>query len=128
VRRRSVLLNIVNIFSLFVIHLSASPRSLAAEQSSGVPAWLMAHVGEGEGQIARPVLQRARALYLQKSSEGAVRNSCYFAMDATRPNALAAGGRYERIGLLWALQGEAVVALTAETACLSGSQTYRRRI
>jgi hypothetical protein len=52
----------------------------------------MAHVGEGEGQIARPVLQRARALYLQKSSEGAVRNPCYFAMDATRPNALAAGG------------------------------------
>jgi hypothetical protein len=93
VRRRSVLLNIVNIFSLFVIHLSASPRSLAAEQSSGVPAWLMAHVGEGEGQIARQVLQRARALYLQKSSEGAVRNPCYFAMDATRPNGKS-GGRF----------------------------------
>ena len=96
-RRRSVLLNIVNIFSLFVIHLSASPRSLAAEQSSGVPAWLMAHVGEGEGQIARPVLQRARALYLQKSSEGAVRNPCYFAMDATRPNDPSngkSGGRF----------------------------------
>jgi hypothetical protein len=97
VRRRSVLLNIVNIFSLFVIHLSASPRSLAAEQSSGVPAWLMAHVGEGEGQIARPVLQRARALYLQKSSEGAVRNPCYFAVDATRPNNPShgkSGGRF----------------------------------
>jgi hypothetical protein len=97
VRRRSVLLNIVNIFSLFVIPLSASPRSLAAEQSPGVPAWLMAHVGEGEGQIARPVLQRARALYLQKSSEGAVRNPCYFAMDATRPNDPSngkSGGRF----------------------------------
>ena len=92
-RRRSVLLNIANIFSLFVIHLSASPRSLGAEQSSGVPAWLMVHVGEGEGQIARPVLQRARALYLQKSSEGAVRNPCYFAMDATRPNGKS-GGRF----------------------------------
>ncbi len=31
------------------------------------------------------VLQRARALYLQKMSEGAVENPCYFAMDATRP-------------------------------------------
>jgi hypothetical protein len=30
-------------------------------------------------------LQRARALYLQKLSEGAVKNPCYFAMDATRP-------------------------------------------
>ncbi len=31
------------------------------------------------------VLLRARALYLQKVSEGAVKNPCYFAMDATRP-------------------------------------------
>ena len=34
------------------------------------------------------VLQRARALYLQKVSEGAVKNPCYFAMDATRPGGL----------------------------------------
>jgi hypothetical protein len=88
VRLRSVLLNIVNIFSLFiiVIALSASARSFAAEQPSDVPAWLRAHVGEGEGQIAQVVLQRARALYLQKVREGAVKNPCYFAMDATRPN------------------------------------------
>ncbi len=32
------------------------------------------------------VLQRARALYQQKVSEGMVKNPCYFAMDATRPN------------------------------------------
>src|SRR5262249_55579414 len=50
-----------------------------------VPAWLQTHVGEGEGQIAQVVLQRARALYLKKVSEGAVKNPCYFAMDATRP-------------------------------------------
>jgi hypothetical protein len=31
------------------------------------------------------VLQRARALYLQKESAGAIKNPCYFAMDATRP-------------------------------------------
>jgi hypothetical protein len=93
VRLRSVLLKIVNIFSLFslVIALSASARSFAAEQSSDVPAWLSAHVGEGEGQIAQVVLQRARALYLQKVREGAIKNPCYFAMDATRPNDLGDG-------------------------------------
>lgn len=87
-RSNPILLNIVMIFSLFIIAiaLTTSPRSLAAEQSSDVPAWLTAHLGEGQGQIAQPVLQRARALYLQKLSEGAVRNPCYFAMDATRPN------------------------------------------
>ena len=68
--------------------LSDLPRSFAAEQPSDVPAWLRAHIGEGEGQIAQVVLQRARALYLQKVSEGAVKNPCYFAMDATRPGAL----------------------------------------
>jgi hypothetical protein len=55
------------------------------EQPSAIPAWLRAHVGEGEGQIAPVVLQRARSLYLQKASEGAIKNPCYFAMDATRP-------------------------------------------
>lgn len=64
-------------------------RSLAGEQSSHVPAWLKAHVGVGEGQIAQVVLQRARALYQQKVREGAVENPCYFAMDATRPNDLS---------------------------------------
>ncbi|QXX73828.1 hypothetical protein [Methylovirgula sp. HY1] len=87
-RLRSLPLKVVKIFSLFiaVIALSAASRSFAAERRSGVPAWLMAHIGEGEGQIAQPVLQRARALYLQKLRGGAIRNPCYFAMDATRPN------------------------------------------
>jgi hypothetical protein len=70
---------------IVVVALSASPRSFAVEQSTDVPAWLQAHVGEGEGQIAPVVLQRARALYLKKVSEGTVKNPCYFAMDATRP-------------------------------------------
>lgn len=65
--------------------------SLAAEQSSDVPSWLRAHIGEGDGQIAQVVLQRARALYLRKTSEGVVKNPCYFAMDATRPNDLGDG-------------------------------------
>ncbi len=90
---------IVNILRLFIaaIGLSASPRSFAAEQPSDVPAWLRAHVGQGEGQIAQVVLQRARALYFKKIHEGAVRNPCYFAMDATRPNDLGhadLGGRF----------------------------------
>jgi hypothetical protein len=89
VRLRSILL----ICGLFVITIAslASPRSFAAQQSSDVPAWLRAHVGEGEGQIAEVVLQRARALYQQKVSQGAVKNPCYFAMDATRPNDLTDG-------------------------------------
>ena len=37
------------------------------------------------------VLQRGRALYLQKVSEGAVKNPCYFAMDATHPHDLSDG-------------------------------------
>ena len=59
--------------------------SLATEQPSDVPAWLRSHIGEGEGQIAQMVLQRARALYLKKVAAGVVGNPCYFAMDATRP-------------------------------------------
>ena len=79
---RSFLLAFVG---LIVVALSATPRSFAVEQPLDVPAWLKAHVGLGDGQIAPVVLQRARALYLQKVSEGAVKNPCYFAMDATRP-------------------------------------------
>jgi hypothetical protein len=88
VRFRSVVPNIVKIFCLFfiVVASSASSRSFAAEQASNVPPWLRAHVGEGEGQIAQVILQRARALYFQKVHEGVVRNPRYFAMDATRPN------------------------------------------
>ncbi len=33
-------------------------------------------------------MRRARALYLQKAGEGAIKNPCYFAMDATRPAGL----------------------------------------
>jgi len=86
-RLRSPLLHIVNVVS-FIIALSGLPRSFAAEQPADIPAWLRAHVGEGDGQIAQVVLQRARALYLEKVSEGAVKNPCYFAMDATRPGEL----------------------------------------
>jgi len=86
VRFRYVLLNVIKILGLVftIIALSASPRSFAAEQASDVPAWLRVHVGEGQGQIAQVVSQRARALYFEKVREGVVRNPCYFAMAATK--------------------------------------------
>ena len=82
--------------SIIVIALAASSRSFAAEKSSEIPSWLRAHVGEGEDQIAQVVLQRARALYLQKEREGAVKNPCYVAMDATRPNEAGNGASGHR--------------------------------
>lgn len=88
--------------SLLVLAVSAAAAvpGYATEQSSAVPGWLQAHIGEGNGQIALPVLQRARALYWEKLAEGKVKNGCYFAMDATRPNDLTdgkAGGRFYMI-------------------------------
>ncbi len=71
-----------------LITLAGASLSLAAGEPS-VPTWLRAHVGEGEGQIAPVVLERARALYRRK----AVRNPCYFAFDATRPHDLGGIGR-----------------------------------
>jgi hypothetical protein len=65
--------------------------SFATEQPLDIPAWLRGHIGQGEGQIAQVVLQRARALYLRKVAVGVVKNPCYFAMDATRPNDLGDG-------------------------------------
>jgi hypothetical protein len=74
-----------------MIASSCSAPSFAASLPSDAPAWLAAHVGEGEGQIAPVVLERARALYQEKVRAGAVRNGCYFAMDATRPSESAGG-------------------------------------
>ena len=62
-----------------------------AARAAAVPAWLEPHVGDGDGQIAPVVLERARALYLRKG----VRNPCYFAFDATRPHD-EGGGRLGR--------------------------------
>jgi hypothetical protein len=89
-RLRSLFLAVLTIASLITFSgaLSGWPRSSAEELPWLVPDWLKNHVGEGEDQIAPVVLQRARALYLNKLSEGAVDNLCYFAMDATRPGGL----------------------------------------
>ena len=98
-RSRYALLSVKKTFSLCTVAvvLSASPQLFAAGRQADIPLWLMPHVGEGDGQIASPVLQRARALYMRKVSEGKVGNPCYFAMDATRPNDLGdgkSGGRF----------------------------------
>jgi hypothetical protein len=76
---------------IIVVALAAPSRSFAVEQPSDIPARLRPNVGEGAGQIAQVVLQRARALYFQKVRAGVVRNPCYFAMDATRPHDLSDG-------------------------------------
>ena len=83
---RSLLLTVAVVIS---VAIPGAPLLLAAEQTPELPGWLRAHVGTGEGQIAPIVLQRARALYWRKVSEGAVKNPCYLSMDATRPSAVA---------------------------------------
>jgi hypothetical protein len=85
---------------MVLVPFSGSSLSLAAEQPSDTPAWLQAHVGTGEGQIAPVVLQRARALHGRKVSEGAVHNACYFAMDATRPSTSPDGGPGRRFYII----------------------------
>jgi hypothetical protein len=87
-RWRYVLPGIALALSAFfgVLATSASQSTSWAGQAPDIPPWLSAHVGDGDGQIAGAVLLRARALYLEKVSEGVVKNPCYFAMDATRPN------------------------------------------
>ena len=77
---------VLTIAVMTIIALSGTPPSLASVQTSDIPAWLQKHVGTGDGQIAPVVLKRARALYQRKVRQGAVRNPCYLAKDATRPS------------------------------------------
>src|SRR5262249_31112749 len=79
------------------VAVCATAASAATEQTSDLPAWPKSHMGEGEGQIAPVVLQRARALYQKKVAEGVVKNPCYFAMDATRPHRGGLGKRFYTI-------------------------------
>nr|WP_210255735.1 hypothetical protein [Rhizobium sp. SG570] len=94
---RTALRSVAKSLGFCLLAFSASTPSIAAQRQSDIPEWLGAYVGEGDGQIAQPILQRARALYMRKVSEGKVRNPCYFAMDATRPNDAGdgkSGGRF----------------------------------
>lgn len=76
------------------------PRALADEHYEEIPPWLQAHVGDGDGQISKVVLQRARALYMEKVMEGSAKNPCYFAMDATRPSVARSGGVARRFYII----------------------------
>ncbi|AZO11928.1 MULTISPECIES: hypothetical protein [unclassified Mesorhizobium] len=88
-RLKFVPLGVATICSVLIAFaLAMTPRSFAASRASDIPDWLQRHVGDGEGQISQIVLERARALYQKKVSEGSVANPCYFAMDATRPGDL----------------------------------------
>lgn len=93
--RGSTLVGFLSLISALIA--SASAPAFATERISQIPDWLMDHVGEGNREIALPVLERARALYLTNVAESKVKNACYFAMDATRPNGLGegpSGGRF----------------------------------
>ncbi len=81
----------LTVTAMIMIPLSGSPPSLAAGQTSDIPAWLQKHVGTGDGKIAPVVLKRARAHYQRKVRQGAVRNPCYLAKDATRPSTTRGG-------------------------------------
>lgn len=85
----------ISIASL-VAGLALLPTGWAAAAEAELPSWLAAHVGLDEGQIAPVVLERARALYLEKRAAGEVANACYMAMDATRPSAGADGAPGKR--------------------------------
>ena len=76
------------------------PRALAEKHFEEIPPWLQEHVGDGNGQISEIVLQRARALYMEKVIEGAAKNPCYFAMDATRPSVSRSGGVARRFYII----------------------------
>jgi hypothetical protein len=95
--RQSGMHLIKSLFRIGTIAVWGTAASVATEQPSDVPAWLRSHIGEGEGQIAQVVLQRARALYLKKVAAGVVKNPCYFAMDATRPHVGRLGKRFYTI-------------------------------
>lgn len=71
--------------------LAAPSVSAAVPHATEIPSWLKRHVGTANGKIAARILKRARAIYRRKVAQGAVRNPCYFAMDATRPSILSSG-------------------------------------
>ncbi|PLX33456.1 MAG: hypothetical protein C0605_16360 [Hyphomicrobiales bacterium] len=77
--------------ALSLILVSCPSPSFAAGKGLDIPSWLKKHVGTGDGEIAPIVLKRARALYQRKRREGAVKNPCYLAMDATRPSLKRSG-------------------------------------
>ncbi len=88
---RSLFLAISLIFLLPILSAHAigaikAPVKIPTKKTPPIPNWLKKHIGTSDGKIARIVLERAREHYFQKRAEGKIKNSCYFAMDATRPS------------------------------------------
>ncbi len=88
---RSALAWVATILAVVLAVIAVALAGRASADEPQIPAWLAAHVGEDNGQITQVVLERARALYEQKVAAGEVKNPCYFAMDATRPNTVDKG-------------------------------------
>lgn len=83
-------------FQAALAAIAASLSATAMARAQDFPSWLAPYVGHGPGQIAPVVLERAREFYFAKVNSGAVRNGCYFAMDATRPSENSAGALLPR--------------------------------
>lgn len=79
------------IAAIIIAALPGLLSTQAVAQTLDIPAWLHKHIGIGDGQIAPVVLERARALHQRKLRQGAVKNPCYMAMDATRPSTSDSG-------------------------------------
>ena len=88
---RSALARVATILAVVLAIIAVSVVQRASATERAIPPWLGAHIGDGNGEIAPVVLERARALYREKVAVGAVKNPCYFAMDATRPNTASDG-------------------------------------
>ncbi|MEM0946176.1 MAG: hypothetical protein AAGK37_02130 [Pseudomonadota bacterium] len=96
-RPRNIRLSLLGIAAATMIGLAPVQ---AATPASSIPAWLLDHVGTGDGQIAAVVLQRARSLHQRKLRQGKVKNPCYLAMDATRPSTTRGGNPARRFYII----------------------------
>jgi len=107
-------------------------RAAVAEVDGNVPAAYSATFARLQQRCPEGVPQKRWLLFLDDAGRF---------LDAWGHQALALGwtdadlfgldpvaplARYDRLGLLWMLRGEAVTALTERAAKLSGGHTYRR--
>ncbi|WP_306044341.1 hypothetical protein [Nioella sp. MMSF_3534] len=85
---------------LFAVGIALAAINPLQAQTTDIPPWLQQHVGQGEGQIALVVLQRARDLYQEQVREAGISNPCYLAMDATRPSTSSSGTPGQRFYII----------------------------
>lgn len=74
-------------FTLLILNLV-----LFANLSAHAAAdWMQNHIGGDQNQIAPIVYERARAWYTEKAKQGKIHNTCFLAVDATKPGKIAEG-------------------------------------